>query len=196
MMSLSVQEAVYFLSAFLLTARVLRWIVARVPGWRAGLWVVMGISVLSVAVSYPYTRGYFGNISASLVLFLLWDLFRALRVPGEQGLSRSDQRPWLFAAAGLILYPSSLFILPWHAYAWGFPESEVFWAFSACILAAGIYWYGRRSLWALVLPGALAAYHLRLLESDNLWDYLIDPLLFLWAAGALLLALARKCRKG
>ncbi|HXV19290.1 MAG TPA: hypothetical protein VD883_04345, partial [Candidatus Omnitrophota bacterium] len=151
---------------------------------------------LFVAVSFPYARGYFGGISASLTFFLLLDLFWAFRAPSRPGSWRSDEGMGLFAAAGLILYPSSFFILPWHAYAWGYSESGAFWAFSACVLAAGIYWYSRRSIWALVLPAALAAYHLRLLESDNLWDYLIDPLLFLWAVAALLLALARKCRKG
>ncbi|MHC4225337.1 MAG: hypothetical protein ACYSUN_15210, partial [Planctomycetota bacterium] len=52
-------------------------------------------------------------------------------------------------------------------------------------LIVALWWWGRRPA-AWVLLAAAAAYLLRLKESQNLWDYLVDPY---FAGEALVIAL-------
>ena len=186
-MTPAAQTAWYILSACLVVSRILR--------LRLGLVPALILSLVFVLIGYPYLRGFVGDLSVTLTLILLFE-FPKTDFFGASKDTRWPRGASILLGAGLILYPSSIFVLPWHAYEWGFSGSGYFLLMLVLFLGAGIYWYWRRSPLAVVLLLTLAAYHARLLESDNLWDYLIDPILFLWAAGEILLALARKCRKG
>lgn len=95
----------------------------------------------------------------------------------------SDRRAfWAFgSAAGLFLYPMALGLGPFDPYALGWSFS---WLFpSIGTLAAVLILRGNRFGYALLL--ALAAWHGGLLESTNLWDYVVDPAYFLLSVGAL-----------
>ena len=90
----------------------------------------------------------------------------------------ANQRPTIFifaVTAGFALYPSAL--------GWGrFDVYTLGWNFSALTvavgaLAIGLIWRGQR--FHLVLVAALLAWQLGLMESRNLWDYLVDPVLLL-----------------
>jgi len=50
-------------------------------------------------------------------------------------------------------------------------------------LAIG-WWWSRRGA-ALILAAGVAAFNWHLLESGNLWDYLLDPVLAIWSLCAL-----------
>jgi hypothetical protein len=79
---------------------------------------------------------------------------------------------WAFGAlAGLGLYPLALGWGNFDPYEWGWSFSPLF-AISA-VLTALLLW--KRNRFGLLLLLAIAAYHLRLLESANYWDYLLDP---------------------
>lgn len=90
---------------------------------------------------------------------------------------------WMIGgAAGCVLYPSALGLNRAGAYALGWGRAwplAVVW-----LLVAVLIW--RRNPFGLVLVLAVLAFNLRLLESTNLWDYLVDPIY----AGVSLLALA------
>lgn len=79
---------------------------------------------------------------------------------------------WVFGAvAGLGLYPLALGWGSFDPYEWGWRFSPLFVA--SAVLTTLLLW--KRSRFGLVLLLAIAAYHLRLLESANYWDYLLDP---------------------
>ena len=59
-------------------------------------------------------------------------------------------------------------------YEWGWQFSPLFVVMG--VLTAWLLWRGYR--FGLVLLIAGAAFHLRLLESTNYWDYLLDPVYF------------------
>lgn len=82
----------------------------------------------------------------------------------------------LAAVAGLLFYPPALGLGAVDPYAWGYGGAAMPLAVGAVALAAAAA--GR---WAIAgaLTAALAMWRLQLLESTNLWDYLIDPLLAL-----------------
>lgn len=96
-------------------------------------------------------------------------------------LLSSNERSLVFRISlilGLILYPASLGLFNYYVYNWGF-NSVLF----PLILGAGIqlaWWRGYRKL-AILGLFILWAWLLNLSASQNLWDYLIDPWLVIYA---------------
>lgn len=83
----------------------------------------------------------------------------------------------LISGTAIMLYPTALGLSMFDPYSHGYQPIEL----SPLLLALfclGVYrgWY----LLATVLAIAFASYMLSILDSDNLWDYLIDPVLAIW----------------
>lgn len=114
------------------------------------------------------------------------------RHAGGLGWLPFTQRSTVFTFAvltGIGLYPSALGWGRFDIYTLGWNFSPLTIAVGA--LAIGLIWRGHR--FSLVLLGALLAWQLGLMESHNLWDYLVDPVLFLLSVAAF--ASKRICRK-
>jgi hypothetical protein len=87
---------------------------------------------------------------------------------------RSLMACWIFSiAAGATLYPMALGLGRWDPYAAGWGFSWLF-VLAFCVTSLLLV---MKNPFAAVLVAAILAYNLRLLESTNLWDYLVDPLL-------------------
>jgi hypothetical protein len=83
---------------------------------------------------------------------------------------------WAFGAiSGLVLYPLALGVGSIDPYEWGWYSSPLFAA--AGVLTAWLIW--TRNRFGILLLAAVVAFHLRLFESSNYWDYLIDPIYWL-----------------
>ena len=141
------------------------------------IFVLISICVILFPVKgMPLCRWLFSmNANFSITLTAL--LFcRVLRSGPEIKLFRpvDFQTAWIFAAvAGLILFPMALGAGPFDPYAAG-------WAFSwlsVTILALTIVLAFLKNRFAVVLLLAVLAWNFHLLESRNLWDYLLDPFL-------------------
>jgi len=77
-------------------------------------------------------------------------------------------------AAALFLYPMALGLGSFDPYALG----QGSYALAAVLLLLTVAaWAARQYFGALSLLAAVAAYLAGLLDSTNLWDYLIDPLI-------------------
>jgi hypothetical protein len=94
-------------------------------------------------------------------------------------LARGDWAAgWLFGAvAGICLYPLALGWGPLEPYLW-FDPYVWGWSFSPLFVASaavtvGLLW--KQNGFGVLLLLAILAYDLRLLESTNYWDYLVDP---------------------
>lgn len=89
---------------------------------------------------------------------------------------------WAFGLlAGATLYPFALGVGPVDPYEWGWQFSPLFPVVS--LAAAWLIWFRRPLGWLLLL--ASAACRLRMLESGNYWDYLVDPVYFVTCCVAL-----------
>lgn len=92
----------------------------------------------------------------------------------------------LIALAGTVLYLDAIGLLSLELYSWGFgPYLAPLAALAtgaACALAAV---QGRARAHALVALGAVALFSMLRLPTGNLWDALLDPLLWGWAVGSL-----------
>jgi hypothetical protein len=125
---------------------------------------------------YGYFRGVAGDLSVTTLALLL-------AAAGGGTLLRDDDRALLFAAvalAGLALYPTAAGFTPFDIYRLGYRPFGL-----VCgVLAVSLWaWVSRRRAAAIIPLVALAAFDLHALESGNLWDYLLDPLLVLFSLG-------------
>lgn len=159
---------------------VCRWNLA--PHRRAlvvALWLLAGALPVHGLPLAGYLRGVIGDPSISTLLLAgTWLVSYLLR---RELLEERQRAAWFAAAAGgaLFLYPMALGASPFDPYALGYGS----YGFATALLAltlvawrAGYYWL------VLSIVAALAAYLGGLLESANLWDYLLDPLIAAYAA--------------
>lgn len=86
------------------------------------------------------------------------------------------------AVTGLVLYLDAFGLLSLGLYYWGFsPTAAPVLALVAAALCAFAAIAGRARPHALLALGALALYSILRLPTGNLWDALLDPLLWGWA---------------
>ena len=93
---------------------------------------------------------------------------------------------WSFGAiGGVVLYPLALGASSFDPYEWGWRFSPLFVIIGA--LTSWLIWKQNRFGFLLLI--AAVAFQLRLLESSNYWDYLLDPIYCLvglvWSCGRL-----------
>ena len=104
---------------------------------------------------------------------------------GKRDRSRQE-RPtaMVLLLIGIFLYPSALGLSPLDAYSLGY--TPVYLGPFIFLLFACAVWL---NYWlpAISLALALAAYHFKLLESNNLWDYLIDPVILVYCLNMLVM---------
>jgi hypothetical protein len=161
---------------------------------RSGLAVLAGASAIAALVpigALPVAgllRGVVGDLSLTTLVLLLRGLARDIRGGDPADPRTTLTLQGLVMVAGVVLYPLALGLGAWDPYRLGYGDP---W-FLATLLAV--------ALTALVLDTPLVtfctalgvlAWGLGAYESRNLWDCLIDPLVFVWAAFALLLRAAR-----
>jgi hypothetical protein len=173
--------------ALLLGAQLLigwRWTTVRglplliVPG-------AIALGILSVPIDRIAVARWVAAVSASfsvpltgLLAIAAWE--RAFARPL---FARRDwDATWAFGAVGgLALYPLALGVGSIDPYEWGWYSSPLFAVAGA--LTAWLIWTGNR--FGILLLATVVAYHLRLFESSNYWDYLIDPIYWLTSLAVL-----------
>ena len=148
-----------------------------------GMWLPVGAVPLPVAA---YVRGITSDLSIPLIVLAGLSLYGRLF-----GLKTFDlrERKLVFlaaTAAALFLYPLALGLGDWDAYRSGWGSAGM-WA-SLLLMCIGCWLAGFRLL-PLLIALALLAWTAHLLESNNLWDYLLDP----WLACVAVFHTLRTC---
>jgi hypothetical protein len=150
-------------------------------GARAAIMLAAGVALfvpfgeLSLAA---YVRGVTGDLSISTLV--LAGAACIAQLTGKQPIGQRDLRAllWLVASAAVFLYPFALGLTPLDPYALGYGSAGFVTALLLLTLTA---WYARLNLIVLVVIAATLAYLGGAYESRNLWDYLIDPLVSMYA---------------
>jgi hypothetical protein len=131
-----------------------------------------------------YVRGVTGDLSVVLTL-LLWS---SVLLP-----SRPIPLGFRFALSGIaiLFYPLALGFGMLDPYAWGYDSLGLLLAIVFFALLCGLLgWI--KGVWIIALAIVAWAGHWH--ESTNLWDYVLDPLLCLWALITCIQVLFRKRR--
>lgn len=134
---------------------------------------------LSVA---GYLRGFFGDLSIASLLLLALALQRRVSGGHDEAAGRLGLLA-LIALAALALYPFALGIGLFDPYRLGFGHLGFL---AGLFVIALLAWARQQALIGLYLALAVLAWAIGWGESSNLWDYLLDPWVAIYATGALL----------
>lgn len=155
----------------------------RITSGRSRLVVAVAVVALAAVPlgglpALAYLRGGFGDLSITTVALLALALVR--NVSGRMWMPERDR--WvLLAGTGLVallFYPLALGLGPFDPYAAGFTSPLMVGALA--LLFAAALWRGLPWVAAIILLG-VAGWLGGVLESSNLWDYLLDPLVAVYA---------------
>ncbi len=151
------------------------WVPNLMMAFVSGLVVIMPVGGLPVG---RWLISLFANPSIPLTALLFCHLMK--RSFGIEILDiKSLQACGVFSLlAGMALYPMALGIGPFDPYAAGWHFSWFFVLIFLVTMALLFF----RNRFSAVLLAAVIAYDLQLLESGNLWDYVVDPILVLVSA--------------
>lgn len=127
-----------------------------------------------------YVRGALGDLSVTTMLLLAIGVVTA--VSGWQVAGLRERGALLAAVAlmGLVLYPLALGLGDFDPYALGYGSAALLALLGVAVLAA---WFAHWHAIVVIVTLAIAAQLAGALDSQNLWDYLIDPLLWFYALG-------------
>jgi len=157
--------------------------------------IVVGVLLPLIMVGdlplYQYMRAVTGDLSITTKLVLILVLYQR----GTQRIVIRDQEWTIGMAAvaitGLLLYPLALGASPFDPYAYGYSATGLV---AVVLVFAFVCAWQRRWWLAMALGLSVVAWLPGILESDNLWDYLLDPLLWLYALFASCATLFKKYR--
>lgn len=147
-----------------------------------GIYLVLALMPIQQVGVVGLIYGAVGDPSLTSVILLTSALYGHL---GPQPLLTTATRKTLIygvALAATLLYPLALGLSSFDAYRLGYQP----WLLSTLLLVLALWnWRrGQRQL-AWILALLLAGFALRLLPSNNLWDYVLDPWVALYAWGSI-----------
>jgi len=180
-------------SALLLSALVL-WLGGRFKLQYSILVTMVAIAAFATLIPvrglslFEYVWSIFGDLSLTSKTYLaIWILYR-LGGPVMTDVKEVRKVMLAIAVIGLAFYPLALGLSSFDPYAAGYSPSILI-IVNVVLVAYAM----RKGNFALTIAMLLAlwAYLLGLMESDNLFDYLLDPLLFLYAVGFTCVTLLR-----
>jgi len=165
-----------FLLVTLIMQSILQKLGKSLHGWRATS--IIGIISLLVCIApvggMPLAR-WLISLNANFSIPLTAVLFAGVweKAGGKVLFDRKTLSGfWLFGIVmGILLYPMALGLGVYDPYSLGWKFSLLF----VVMMVLTIFLLLKRNPLGIVLMLCILAYHLRVLESVNFWDYLIDP---------------------
>lgn len=151
-------------------------LIANLFFWPLGL----GMELPLVA----YVRGLVGDLSI-VTMLLLWTSLPPNNKPAPFAFK------FALALIAIIFYPLALGFGMMDPYAWGYGSIAFFIAVLFFALVCGLANWSK-GVWIIAI--AILAWAAQWHESANLWDYLLDPFLAIWALTGLIAALYRRRR--
>jgi len=149
----------------------------------AGVFVLLLVPAGTLPLA-AYVRGMTGDLSITTLVLLCCAMLRpqcgCVAVQAKHRLALLI----LIALASLALYPMALGAGAYDPYRLGYGEPFFV---SGLMLLALAAWLCRLPLVALCIALATLAWSVGWYESDNLWDYLIDPFVSVYALATIII---------
>ena len=121
-----------------------------------------------------YIRGIGGDLSITTLLLLASSVVAFAGGPKLHDRRELRTLAAFVLAGAAFLYPMALGLTSFDPYSLGYPDRIRGFLFGIAPVAL-FAWFRGRLLLVLAVVLALAAFRFELLESRNLWDYLLDP---------------------
>jgi len=149
------------------------------------------MSVTAVIVSMPigalplaaYLRGGFGDLSITTNVLLVMAIFSHLSgrrsVDGKQKFVMNG----LIVVTALVFYPLALGSGPFDPYRLGYGSP---WFLAGLLMLSLCAWAVRFYLISICIALSVLTHSMAWYESTNLWDYLLDPLVSIYALVAVI----------
>ena len=118
-----------------------------------------------------YVRGAIGDLSIVTSL-LLWSTL----LPNQRATPTPIK--WVIVALAAVFYPFALGFSMFDPYVWGYGSIAFLIGVLIFALVCGLSGW-TKGVWIIGI--VVIAWSFQLHESSNLWDYLLDPILALWA---------------
>lgn len=136
---------------------------------------VSPIPFLANATILTVLHGLIGNLSSiSFIFFLLVNI----NIIFETRIILLDKiSAFIILVSGLILYISYLTIIKYDIYKIGYFSN--YFIMIIIIIAIGLFFINKLMSWAILI--ACLSFYFQIQTSNNIWDYLIDPVLFVIA---------------
>ncbi len=175
-----------------------------VTGWKSTLiLVVFALAIVAVPVGgIPLARWLISlnaNFSIPFTALLLIKVWQ--KATGISSVDSTEKQSktlfetksirffWFFGAvSGLVLYPMALGAAPWDPYLLGWRFSPLF----MVMMVLTLYLIYKKESLGVALAFSILAFNLKLLESANFWDYLIDPFFAITSVAVLIKTVYRK----
>ena len=139
-----------------------------------------------------YVRGMTGDLSITTMVLLWCALLRPWDACAKVRSKHRYALLILIACSAIAFYPMALGAGLFDPYRLGYGNPQ----FVAALLFLALFaWYRESVLIALCIALALLAWSVGWYESDNIWDYLLDPFVAFYALAASLIYGANKLQK-
>lgn len=155
------------------------------------LGVLVGLTVLGMLPLVQgmslagYLRGVTDDVATTSLVWLIAGALMRLGVISTWARPQPLQLWICFAVLGAVLFPAAMGVGMIDTYGWGFTPRPMLIAVAGLTLVMVLL---RNAAGAFLLLAATAAFMLDVKPSDNYWDYLLDPFIFLYSLGALTLS--------
>ncbi len=159
--------------------------------WLAMACLVLLSVILPVAGTKPWLwiNGAVGELSVVTMILLTGFILRNLTGFSLTGSYTRVHIYLVIFIAGLLLFPATLGLTQFDPYSLGYSFE-----LSLLLLALSIfYWLFQQRHLAVILLIVVAADEIGILSSNNSWDYLIDPLL--WIISPVMLVIMYAARR-
>jgi hypothetical protein len=151
----------------------------------SALVVIIPLKGLSLARWLISANADFSIPLTAILFSRVWENASRIRLLDDRALLSS----WIFGmVSGLTLYPMAMGLSGFDPYILGWEFSWLFILLMTVTFLLLLF----KNRFGVVLIACILAYDLSLLESINLWDYLIDPVFVFISAAALIGRLVRK----
>jgi hypothetical protein len=156
-------------------------------GIPSALIVVIPLGGLSLARWLISINANFSIPLTAILLSKVWENASHIKLLDGKAFLSS----WIFGlTVGLVLYPMALGLGRFDPYEFGWSFSLLF----VLLMTVTVMLLFLKNRFGVILVACILAYDLELLESKNLWEYLVDPFFVLISGAALNRRLIRKIR--
>ncbi|MFQ3322247.1 MAG: hypothetical protein ACI90U_000053 [Pseudomonadales bacterium] len=160
-----------------------------------GFAFVIIVAVTLIPVNQITTTGYIRGVTGDISLISLCWLFTAFvaKVTGKD-LVNQQQRTLnivTLCILALVLYPASLGLVQTDPYVWGYQANNLLIVLAIIGIAM---WYAGNYHLTLWIALAVLGFAFKIMESTNLWDYIIDAWLAIFVISLTIKKLFRRLR--